>query len=426
MDGGSEMAAPNDRGGEGFCWERGRSRRLWCVLACLAAVLSISPRALGDAPAEQVANPFGETIRVLEQWTVSHWGRDCFVWIVYYPKELIEPWVEAEVLRVGMSEAERRAYRDTFVSELRMDKAEPFLVSVYSFGARPVSLAPVSDNILLVTAAGERVRPVRYDTNLDQPLRGLVQGLVFFPKQRNTDFAVAVKGMGGYDERLFSFAPAASLGGWDGEADPSPEETRTVVVELPKKPAPKRVSVRPVQPPKPAEHPAVPMAPPPSAPRPIPPLLAEDSGDMALFVESVRDRGASLDRGEADRTDKKESASPETLEAPEKPEKNAQSAYVSREQVLRRFLTLWADNRPDEMYAMLSAESRRMLSPENFAREAAKASDFRAGLKDGYRIDWVGEERARVITDRRFLMFRSLVVRTLGVTREGSSWKIVW
>lgn len=426
MDGGSEMAAPNDRGGEGFCWERGRSRRLWCVLACLAAVLSISPRALGDAPAEQVANPFGETIRVLEQWTVSHWGRDCFVWIVYYPKELIEPWVEAEALRVGMSEAERRAYRDTFVSELRMDEAEPFLVSVYSFGARPVSLAPVSDNILLVTAAGERVRPVRYDTNLDQPLRGLVQGLVFFPKQRNTDFAVAVKGMGGYDERLFSFAPAASLGGWDGEADPSPEETRTVVVELPKKPAPKRVSVRPVQPPKPAEHPAVPMAPPPSAPRPIPPLLAEDSGDMALFVESVRDRGASLDRGEADRTDKKESASPETLEAPEKPEKNAQSAYVSREQLLRRFLTLWADNRPDEMYAMLSAESRRMLSPENFAREAAKASDFRAGLKDGYRIDWVGEERARVITDRRFLMFRSLVVRTLGVTREGSSWKIVW
>ena len=426
MDGGSEMAAPNDRGGEGFCWERGRSRRLWCVLACLAAVLSISPRALGDAPAEQVANPFGETIRVLEQWTVSHWGRDCFVWIVYYPKELIEPWVEAEALRVGMSEAERRAYRDTFVSELRMDEAEPFLVSVYSFGARPVSRAPVSANILLVTAAGERVRPVRYDTNLDQPLRGLVQGLVFFPKQRDTDFAVAVKGMGGYDERLFSFAPAASLGGWDGEADPSPEETRTVVVELPKKPAPKRVSVRPVQPPKPAEHPAVPMAPPPSAPRPIPPLLAEDSGDMALFVESVRDRGASLDRGEADRTDKKESASPETLEAPEKPEKNAQSAYVSREQVLRRFLTLWADNRPDEMYAMLSAESRRMLSPENFAREAAKASDFRAGLKDGYRIDWVGEERARVITDRRFLMFRSLVVRTLGVTREGSSWKIVW
>ena len=414
--GGGEVAEPKARCGELFLGGRGRG----CILACLLAVLSVCPPAFGGAPAEQATNPFGETIRVLEQWTVSHWGRDCFVWIVYYPEELIEPWVEAEALRVGMSEAERRAYRDTFVSELRMDKAEPFLVSVYSFGARPVSLAPVSDNILLVTAAGDRVRPVRYDTNLDQPLRGLVQGLVFFPKQRDTDFAVAVKGMGGYDERLFSFAPAASPEEWDGGAVPTSEETKTVVVELPKKPASRKVSVRPVKPPKPAEHPAVPMAPPPSVPRPIPPLLAEDSGDMAVFVESVRDRGVSSDRRVANKT---EDAASET---PENPGKNAQSAYVSREQVLRRFLTLWADNRPDEMYAMLSAESRRMLSPENFAREAAKAADFRAGLKDGYRIDWVGEERARVTTDRRFLMFRSLVVRTLGVTREGSSWKIVW
>ena len=140
---------------------------------------------------------------------------------------------------------------------------------------------------------------------------------------------------------------------------------------------------------------------------------------MAVFVESVRDRGVSSDRRVANKT---EDAASET---PENPGKNAQSAYVSREQVLRRFLTLWAENRPDEMYAMLSAESRKMLSSENFARETAKAADFRAGLKDGYRIDWV-EERAKVITDRRFLMFRSLVVRTLGVTREGSAWKVVW
>lgn len=414
--GGSEVAEPNGRCGELFWGGRGRGY----VLACLLAALSVCPPAFGGAPAEQATNPFGETIRVLEQWTVSHWGRDCFVWIVYYPEELIEPWVEAEALRVGMSEAERRAYRDTFVSELRMDRAEPFLVSVYAFGARPVSLAPVSDNILLVTAAGERVRPVRYDTNLDQPLRGLIQGLVFFPKQRDTNFAVAVRGMGGYDERLFSFAPAASPEDWDAGAVPAFEETKTVVVELPKKPASRKVSVRPVKPPKPAEHPAVPMAPPPSVPRPIPPLLAEDSGDMAVFVESVRDRGVSSDRRVADKT---EDAASET---PENPGKNAQSAYVSREQVLRRFLTLWAENRPDEMYAMLSAESRKMLSSENFARETAKAADFRAGLKDGYRIDWVGEERAKVITDRRFLMFRSLVVRALGVTREGSSWKVVW
>ena len=357
-------------------------------------------------------NPLGETIRVLEQWTAAHWGRDCFVWIVYYPEDLVEPWIEAEALRVGMSEPERRAYRDTFVSELRIGKAEPFLVTVYSFGARPISFAPVSDNILLVTASGERLRPVRYDTHLDQPLRGLVQGLVFFPKQTDTDFAVAVKGMGVYEERLFSFAPAPSPEAGSGD-EASPEETKTVVVELPKRPAPKKVTVRPVQRPKPVEHPAVPMAPPPAPPRPIPPLLAEDSGDMALFVESLRDRASPA-------PSRRESS------APEAPEKNTQSAYVSREQVLRQFLTLWSENQPDAMYAMLSAASQKMLTPENFARETAKASDFRSGLKDGYRIDWVGEERARVITDRRFLMFRSLVVRTLGVVREGGSWKVVW
>ena len=187
-----------------------------------------------------------------------------------------------------------------------------------------------------------------------------------------------------------------------------------MVVELPKKAAsPKKVSVRPVSPPKPVEHPAAPMPQPPVVPRPIPPLLAEDSGDMAGFVESLRDRTPAAEG-------RREGASSEA------PETNAESAYVSREQVLRRFLALWSDNRPDEMYAMLSAPSRKMLTPENFAREVVKAADFRAGLKDGYRIDWVGEERAKVIADRRFLMFRSLVVRTLGVVREGSSWKIVW
>ena len=357
-------------------------------------------------------SPLGETIRVLEQWTAAHWGRDCFVWIVYYPEDLVEPWIEAEALRVGMSEPERRAYRDTFVSELRIGKAEPFLVTVYSFGAKPISFAPVSDNILLVTASGERLRPVRYDTHLDQPLHGLVQGLIFFPKQTDTNFAVAVKGMGVYEERLFSFAPAPSPEAESGD-EASPEETKTVVVELPKRSAPKKVTVRPAPRPKPVEHPAVPMAPPPAPPRSIPPLLAEDSGDMALFVESLRDRASSA----PSRTESSD---------PKGPEKNTQNAYVSREQVLRQFLTLWSENRPDAMYAMLSASSQKMLTPENFAQETAKASDFRSGLKDGYRIDWVGEERARVIADRRFLMFRSLVVRTLGVVREGGSWKIVW
>ena len=87
---------------------------------------------------------------------------------------------------------------------------------------------------------------------------------------------------------------------------------------------------------------------------------------------------------------------------------------------------LWADNSPFEMYEMLSDTSKKVISRENFAKEVSKASDIRAGLKSDYRIDWVGEERAKVITTRKSLVFKSVTTRTLGVTREGSSWRVVW
>ena len=78
------------------------------------------------------------------------------------------------------------------------------------------------------------------------------------------------------------------------------------------------------------------------------------------------------------------------------------------------------------MYDMLSENSKKLISRENFAKEVAKSSDMRSGLKGDYRINWVGEERAKVITTHKSLFFKSVSTRTLGVTREGSSWKIVW
>ncbi|MBR0095470.1 MAG: hypothetical protein IJP91_09345, partial [Synergistaceae bacterium] len=92
-----------------------------------------------------------------------------------------------------------------------------------------------------------------------------------------------------------------------------------------------------------------------------------------------------------------------------------------------KFLSLWADLDAVAMYDMLSEDSQKNISRENFAKRVAKASDFRASLKKGkFRIDWVGEERAKVIVTQRALFIKSLISKTLGVTREGSSWKIVW
>ncbi len=357
-------------------------------------------------------NPFDETVRLLERWTVSHWGRDCFVWIVHYPENFAEPWVRAEALRSGMTESERIAYHEKFVSELKLGDKEPFLVSVYSFGARPISLAPVSENIALVTPSGKRVRPVRYETALDQPGIGVVQGLVFFPKQNEAGFAIAVKGMGVHDERIFSFTgnqmPDVLKAQEKKEPEPKPDD-EVVVVKLPARKTPsdgKSSAKAPVKMPnKPKKEdtppPPLPKVHPPAAP--VQPEKQEVSEDVPVKEPVIKDEPS-----------------------PDVAVKNSENSYVSREYVLKKFLDLWILNRPDEMYELLSTSSRKLFTKDNFAREARKSSDFRAALKNGYQIEWVGEERAKVISDQRFLFIRTLLTRTLGVIREGSSWKIVW
>ena len=342
-----------------------------------------------------------QTIRILERWTSAHWGQDCFVWVVHYPEELADPWTESEALRAGMTDAEKKRFHDNFVSELNLNTSETFLVSVYSFGPRPVNLNPVRDNVSLLSSTGERIKPTRYDSALDNPSAGVVQGLVFFPKQSNKDYVIGLKGMG-RTERIFSFAPP--------ETPPAQPKSDVVVVNVPRRQPRKPVPV-------PVDKPTPPTPPPPPAipPRPIKPIFSEESRDMAEFVRSVRGGNTSQDR------------TPAVTPPTPRRQSNTENAYSSRETVLRRFLNLWANGSYSEMYDMLSDGSKRVISRENFAREAAKASDIRAGIKGGdYRIDWVGDERAKVITVRKTLVFRSVSSRSIGVTREGSSWRVVW
>ncbi|MBQ7155811.1 MAG: hypothetical protein IJR85_09695 [Synergistaceae bacterium] len=350
-------------------------------------------------------SPSDKTIRMLERWTSSHWGQDCFVWVVHYPEEIADVWAESEAVRAGMNDAERERFRRNFVSELQLDKSETFLVSVYSFGARPVNLSPVNENVSLLSAAGERIKPLRYDGSLENPSGGVVQGLVFFPKQRDKDYAIGLRGMD-RTERIFSFAPPENVPA--PAPAPAKKNDDVVVVNLPKR-QPKKTPV--VQPKKQITPPPPPMIP----PKPIPKIFQEDSKDIAEFVKSIHERD-----------NKNLAEKPETAPPVQERPSNIDSAYASRESVLRKFLSLWAENRPDDMYMMLSDASKRNISRENFAKAVRKDSALREGLKGDYRIDWVGEERAKVITTRKTLVFKSVTTRTLGVTREGSSWRVVW
>jgi hypothetical protein len=386
-----------------------------------------------------LANPFEDTIGILEDQTVFHWGRDCLVWIVHYPEELVDPWVEAEAGRVGMTDSEREAYREGFVSELSIGEREPFLFTVYAFGPRPLSFSPISEKVALVTLDGKRVKPVRYDKILDQPINGIVQGLLFFPKQRDREFAVAVRGMGVHDERLFSFGfektppPLANI----VQARTEPED-EVVVLEFPPKSSepstresvPQRASApekkRAATPPRQQAaqpQPSSPQAPPIEIERPplppapavpeivlIEPKPAEPEGQsMTEFVEALR----SGDKRNVPSPEKEASAAPD-------------SAYESREKTVRDFLSLWVRNDSETMYSMLSDSSRKLFSKETFASDMRKASDFRAALRDGYSLEWLGTERARAVAVKRILLIRTLVSRTFGVVREGAAWKIVW
>ncbi len=386
----------------------------WALLSCFLA---------GGAQNAH-AGPFEETVRILENSTSFHWGRDCLVWVVHYPETLVEPWVDAEAGRTGMTESERSAYRESFKADLAIGQMEPFLFTVYAFGVRPLSFAPLAEKIELVLPTGERIKPVRYDRVLDQPVTGVVQGLVFFPKQKGNDFALAVRGMGVYDERIFAFSDRVSEPEGNPIAGKMTDEGEIVVVDLPPAP-PKKPSVSPKlkpvstkpQPPKTIERPQQPLSP----KEPDIVVIEPESSkteSMADFVAAMREGRIVLPTSGAKSEDK-------TIADASRPD-DPENAYVSREQTLRTFLDLWMEHNPGKMYDMLSDSSQRLFSREAFEAEVRKASDFRAALKDGYKIDWLGTERAKIVAVKRILLIRSLVSRTLGVVRENAAWKIVW
>ncbi|MDR1377360.1 MAG: hypothetical protein LBJ22_07595 [Synergistaceae bacterium] len=406
-------------------------RKIWKTFGLFGTALGLLVLLCG--PIGAWANPFEETIQILENRTSFHWGRDCLVWLVHYPEELVDPWVDSEAGRVGMTESERESYREGFVSELSIGKMEPFLLTVYAFGPRSLNFSPISEKIALITTEGERVKPSRYDRAFDQPINGVVQGLIFFPKQQNKDFALAVRGMGVYDERIFAFSNQSAGSVSAGEPRENPENSDVVIVDLPPAPAPKEAETleeplreapkeAPKTPPRPRpkqQEPKVierPESPPPPQRAPEPQIVViepEESQSMAEFVAAMRsgDRRAQEDENQSENQSENQ---------------DNDSLYTSREKMVRTFLDLWVRHDPETMYSMLSESSQKLFSRETFESELRKASDFRGALRDGYTIDWLGTERAKIVAVKRILLIRTLVSRTLGVVREGSDWKIVW
>ncbi len=116
---------------------------------------------------------------ILDGRTAFHWGGNFLCWVVHYPEDIVDPWVRSQAGAGGDPSGEMaKEFRDA----LRLDDSTPLLLSVHVFTAEPVLLKPLSQRFYLELENGERVHPKSYESVFDDPLTGLVQGLVFFPK----------------------------------------------------------------------------------------------------------------------------------------------------------------------------------------------------------------------------------------------------
>lgn len=325
----------------------------------------------------------GEATAILERWTSFHWGRDCLVWIVHYPEELVDPWIRAEAARGGMSEGEREDYRKAFVSDLRIDDTEPFLVTIYSFGPRPLDFGGFAEAVSLVTAGGRKVKPLSYERKFDQPVSGIVQGLVFFPKQSDKNFSLAMRRLGVVDEQLFSFAREEAV----LAAVPEERPKEVVVVELP--PSAPKIPTKP----------KVQEAPPPPPPPPPIPALQEELADLK--------------------------PRPEPEPEPPLPPVKEQVIFISRDKTLELFIRRWIDGDGAGMYDLLSSDTKTIMNEEQFGRQVA-ATGLRLSLRDGYKVQWQEGDRAKVVTAQKMLLFRTLRSKMLALVKEDKIWKVTW
>jgi hypothetical protein len=358
------------------------------VLLCLAAAFCAAAAHAGDRD---------RAYDILDSWTCVRWGEDNIAWVVHYPEELVDPWVTSEAERQRMKPEQAEELRKSFSDELRIGSATAVLLSVYGYGAAPVSLSPMSKNIALIDSSGSRISPIVFEKRLDSPISGLVQGFVFFPLQADKNFRITVSGLAPNRETNFTFpASPGTVGVISTVPAPSgltargnESNEKEVVVKIPTKKG--------------------------SAPiKPAPPISPEppeaDEPDPAEEGETFPPSEPVIQLPPAPPEPKQETA-------PETPK-------LAPRQVLEIYLKAWMDGDTERMYSLLSEESQGKISKELFGREIA-SGNFRSALRSGYRVNWSGDS-ARVTVARKILFVRTLETKQINFVIENGSARVSW
>lgn len=350
------------------------------------------------------------SLEILNKWTSIRWGEENLAWVVYYSESLIDPWVKAEVSRRKMRPDQAVSYRNAFVDELRIDSTTPILFSIQIFGNDRPAITPLSEHIALIDSTGRRIKPMVIEKNLETPMQGLTQGLVFFPKQSIEDFSIVVSGLVPDRETIFAF-DGAEKGSSSILTSPS-EMSTSKITELPseeviiKIPTKQSVSHK-------IEN------------------NDNDSNDLEVgetsetyaptrALEETQTIGSDIQvqvTKELEKNDEPETTSPR--------DRPSITRGMMPRQALDLYLRSWIAGDTDTMYAILSEESQNKISRELFERET-NGSSFKNLLKSGYKVSWKGETSAKVTVARRLLLMRSLESRTINFVIEDGTARVTY
>lgn len=352
-----------------------------------------------------------KALEIMNSRTSFRWGEDVLVWVLHYPEELIDPWVASESARKKMNAEQTARYRQEFVNELRSGSATAIMLSVHYLGVNPLKLAPVSKNVALLDSSGKRVAPIAFEKKLDNPISGLTQGLIYFPKQSDDNFRIAVKTQPSGKEIILSFTETGASNAIF-TASPGSGRAQKTVKEDPAQPKEVVVTIPTVKPPVLPKAPSASLDPKNSEPEFS--LDGETYPPYEPYAQPAQ---------QSPQAPASQSALPP---APEPQPKEVPAALrLSPAQVLDIFLKAWARGEPDRMYELLSTESQSKISKALFEKDVLSSGGFRQGLRDGYKVSWEADG-AKVTVAQKLLLVRTLSSRRFTFVEENGSPRIAW
>ncbi len=239
-----------------------------------------------------------------------------------------------------------------------------------------MEMSPFSDKITLSTKSGKISAPLSYDPSFDLPMKGVVQGIVFFPKQEERAFSIIVKGLGIETETSFFFPMDDQIilrEKNDLERVPKLPTTKAEVIVVPSMGS---VDEKPSLQKKPVSEDIIP---------------AEKSEEFTSVPEVDLDS----------------------------------TSHLSKDDVLSTFITSWVESDYAAMYDLLSSESRGKYSQNAFTASAMQ-SPFRLVLQNGYEIHWIDEFQAEVVARTDLMIMKTFKRKIFRMVETGDVWRISW